>query len=246
MCDFERELQSPAPLADVDLPAAAQGAQGLTLEDLEQWHSGVTPETSALAEVPLDDLASELDYALNTEPPTPKVVKVHKTETEEAVEAAEQTSELDSASESNLEPSLEPDAEQAMEALLSAFQFQQGNQRYALNKRDDLRRLTKQSELLLQRLPQYLDRLVQVLHAQEQCQRLYDRLSDLSEKRGAAALIIQTARQIEVLEKNLKEKRFHAEELKKVQADLSAHQGLMERYQQIFDLMPHLELLKFD
>lgn len=242
MCDFERELQSPAPLADVDLPSASQGVQGLTLEDLEQWHSGVTPETSALSEVPLDDLAFELDHTLNTEPAAPKVVKVHKTETEEVLEAAAQIADQDSDPESHLEP----DAEQAMEALLSAFQFQQGNQRYAMNKRDDLRRLTKQSELLLQRLPQYLDRLVQVLHAQEQCQRLYDRLSDLSEKRGAAALIIQTARQIEVLEKNLKEKRFHAEELKKVQADLSAHQGLMGRYQEIFDLMPHLELLKFD
>ncbi len=221
MCDFEMDLQT-APLADVDLPVG--GSQPLTLEDLEQWHAGIAPETLGAEGLLLDDLehAVQQTTAPVSPPAEPKAVKVLRVED----------------ADDNIE---DPLAE-----LNRVLQFAQGSHRYALDKRDDLRRLAKQSELLFQRIPQYLERLSQVMHAHEQCQLLYDRLSELSEKRGAANLIIQTARQIEVLEKNLKEKRFRREELKKIQQDLQFHQELTARYQQLFALSAEIELLKFD
>lgn len=221
MCDFEMDLQT-APLADIEVPVG--GGQPLTLEDLEQWHAGIAPETLGAEGLLLDDLEHAVQQ--HTEPVSapaePKTVKVLR---------------RDGASETELSET---------EQLKQALKFTQGNHRYALDKRDDLRRLSKQSELLFQRIPQYVERLSQVMHAHEQCQLLYDRLSELSEKRGAANLIIQTARQIEVLEKNLKEKRFRREELKKMQEDLQLHQELTARYQQLFELTAQIELLKFD
>lgn len=233
MCDFEMDVQTVAPLAEAELPAAGQ--QPLTLADLEQWHAGVVPETLGTENQEsegrfLDDLENALQAPeQDLSGAQPRAVKVLRVPTEEAAE-----------------DEVSRDPEQALKALKEALRFEQGNRRYALDKRDDLRRLAKQSELLLQRAPQYLERLSQVIHAHEQCQLLYDRLSDLSEKRGAATLIIQTARQIEVLEKNLKEKRFRREELKKIQQDLALHHELTLHYQQLFQQISQIELLSFD
>jgi hypothetical protein len=236
MCDFEREgpypLESQAPLADVHLP----GAQGLTLEDLEQWHAGVEPTLQledALAEK--TDAKDDIERPLLKPVPAPvsgvRVLKKGKS-------PKKSPTTTHSAPDNGDEGSLE-----ALNALLA---WQLDSHHYALNKREDLKRLSKQSDLLLQKVPQYLERLTQVLHAHEQCQLLYARLAELSEKRGAAALIIQTARQVEVLEKNLKEKRFRAEELKKIQADLSTHLALTERYQAIFQQVKALQMLNLD
>ncbi len=216
MCDFEREgqypLESQAPLADIQLPKA----QGLTLEDLEQWHTGVEPDLKP------EELLGD-DLSLSPTPSTGRRVRVLKKE--DPIQSVPETTPAE------------------LNALLS---WSVDTHRYALSKREDVKRLSKQSDLLFQRIPQYLDRLTQVLHAHDQCQLLYERMAELSEKRGSAALIIQTARQVEVLEKNLKEKRFRAEELKKMQTDLSAHLALTERYQAIFQQIPHLNILNLD
>lgn len=228
MCDFERGFEqgtertqqhlseSQAPLAHVELPSG----QGLTLEDLEQWHTGVEPELQ-LEDVLTDEteVAPQPDRATPADP-----VRVLKKS------SAETTT----------------DTIASLDNLTALFAWQTDTHYYALNKREDIKRLSKQSDLLFQRVPQHLERLAQVLHAHEQCQILYDRLAELSEKRGSAALIIQTARQVEVLEKNLKEKRFRVEELKKMQADLSTHLTLVQRYQAIFQQVSALDILNLD
>lgn len=229
MCDFEQELEYPlesqAPLANVQLPSA-QGL-GLTLEDLEQWHAGEEPELQ-LSEILADEeLSSAHSFSAS-----PSVVRVKKT-----------IQNVDKPQNKTLSEALPSNT---LEDLKALFALSIENHHYALNKREDMKRISKQSDLLFQKLPQYLDRLIQVLHAHEQNQILYARLAELSEKKGSAALIIQTARQVEVLEKNLKEKRFRAEELKKMQMDLKAHLILVERYQAVFQQVNDLAMLNID
>lgn len=217
MGGFDQELQYPLvsepPLADVELPARSQG---LSLDDLEQWHAGKAPEPR------LDDLLED------EAPPPPAAFSFSESPSVVRVKKKRQSTDV------------------TLESLKSLFPLSIENRNYALNKREDVKRLSKQSDLLFQRVPQYLERLTQVLYAHEQCQALYTRLADLSEKRGSAALIIQTARQVEVLEKNLKEKRFRAEELKKMQSDLSAHLALTQRYQAVFQQISDLDILNID
>lgn len=225
MCDFERELQDPlesqAPLADVQLP---QRSQGLSLVDLEQWHAGKEPELKLT-----DLLEEDMTPAVSSFSKSPSVVRVKKKQENPEILLSECS-----------------ESEVSVESLKDLFCLPLDSHQYALNQREDLRRLSKQSDLLFQKIPQYLERLNQVLYAHEQSQVLYTRLADLSKKRGSAALIIQTARQVEVLEKNLKEKRFRAEELKKMQSDLNAHLVLAQRYQDVFQQVSALDILTLD
>ncbi len=219
---YARENPTLAPLENVELKSPGVG---LTLEDLEQMHAGELDPEELLSEDVLDedvldeDALDELE--LNSlKPSVKKSVKVSLV---------------------NAEVPESLSRESLVEELQQAFQWQEDQRKYALNRLDDTRRVLKQTQQLFQRLPQYVERLSQVLHAQEQCLILYDRLADLSENRGAAATIIQTARQIEVLEKNLLEKSFKGDELTQMQTDLERHQRLTARYQQIFDLAVALE-----
>ncbi|HEY9842982.1 MAG TPA: hypothetical protein V6D23_21120 [Candidatus Obscuribacterales bacterium] len=125
--------------------------------------------------------------------------------------------------------------------LRQALVLSLGNEEVHLDQKDDLRRITHQAgELFQDTLPGAMQRLSQFLHAREQSDHLYDRLAELSSKRGAAVEIIQTAKQIENLEKVLESEKLYGDELYKLEAELEQFEQVIGRYREIFRLAQQL------
>ena len=230
-------LTLEAPLAQV----AVEQARGLTLEDLEALHDEDSPEILELDAALSEELALEQDlregneeltsaHIFSADPAPARSVKVR-------VQKHGDDEESDGAP---------PERAAVLASLEQAFAFEYKEQRYSLNQLDDTRQLLKQAQHVLQYLPQYVDRLSQVMHAQAQCVELYEQLAQLSEQRGSAAEIMQTARQIEVLEKNLREKAFQEQELEQMIEALSQHQRLISHYERIFQGASQLSSLNLD
>jgi len=125
----------------------------------------------------------------------------------------------------------EQDLKRALELELEHDTFQ-------LDQKDDLLDLSGRAVTLFQKtLPETMNSLSKTLHAREQINLLYDRLSDLSEKRGAATNIIQTARQIENLESILQQEQVGSENLLSVQSEINVLIQILQRYDQVFTLL---------
>lgn len=184
---------------------------GLTLEDLDRLHGdNALPPSTLEADVPGPEAQSEADLA----------------EAQQGVDTG------------NWLEDMAPTPEQELrKALLLTLEGEQ----YHLEQKDDLRRLAPLTQTLLEtRLPEALQRLGQWLHAREQSNHLYDRLAELSERRGAAATIIQTAKQIETVEKSLQGDQVPAAELKQLDHDLAQLAELIARYRAICQLAEQL------
>lgn len=125
--------------------------------------------------------------------------------------------------------------------LREALVINLGSEDLHLDQKDDLYQLNQALNKLFQNtLPESMLRLSQYLHAREQSNHLYDKLSELSSKRGAATEIIQTAKQIEQVEKVLQQDRPQAEKYQALDSQLSQLEQLTQRYRQIFALAQEL------
>jgi len=131
---------------------------------------------------------------------------------------------------------------QTPEALLkAALQLELDGEIFQLDQSDDLQYFAKTgSHLLNKSLPELMQRLGRQLYAREQTHLLYERLSELSQQRGAAADIIQLAKQIETLEKQQQTEQISIHERAQVLADLNQVTQILQRYQEV---MEHLEAL---
>ncbi|MGV3523572.1 MAG: hypothetical protein ACO1RX_05075 [Candidatus Sericytochromatia bacterium] len=184
---------------------------GLTLEDLDRLHGDpALPPSTLETDMPGPEAQSEADLA----------------EAQQGVDTG------------NWLEDMAPTPEQELrKALLLTLEGEQ----YHLDQKDDLRRLAPLTQTLLEtRLPEALQRLGQWLHAREQSNHLYDRLAELSERRGAAATIIQTAKQIETVEKSLQGDQVPAAELEQLDQDLAQLAELIDRYRAICQLAQQL------
>lgn len=122
--------------------------------------------------------------------------------------------------------------------LQQALHLELEQDSFQLDQRDDLQALAERANALFQhKLPETMERLSKSLHAQEQISHLYTRLSELSEQRGAAATIIQTARQIENLEQLLQKEQVDSEKIQTVQNEIEVFQQILQQYTQVFQLL---------
>lgn len=110
-----------------------------------------------------------------------------------------------------------------------------------LDQKDDLRGITAQAVQLFQdTLPQAMQHLGQYLHASEQIEHLYDRLAELSNSRGAAADIIQTAKQIEHFEKQLQQEQLDVAQFSHLDSGLAQFEAVIQRYREVCALAARL------
>ncbi len=202
-----------APLADADLTQV----QGLTLEDLTRMHDNedLPNEPSSTLEMdPVNEFVEESDLALE-----------HHgllAETEAWVE--------------------ELQAPRPLKLLKQAMLLKRESGDLHLDQLDDIRRVQNVSqEVFSHYLPDLMQRLGKVMHAHEQIAILYDRLSELSEKRGAATTIIETAKQVESLEKTLKVDTVSEEERVVISEDLDFLVEALQGYQSIIKLTAALQ-----
>lgn len=122
--------------------------------------------------------------------------------------------------------------------LKRALELELEHDTFQLDQKDDLIALSDRASNLFQKtLPNTMERLSKTLHAREQINVLYDRLSDLSERRGAATNIIQTAKQIETLEAVLHKEQVEPQNLDAVQAEIHVLLQILQRYDQVFSLL---------
>lgn len=125
--------------------------------------------------------------------------------------------------------------------LRQALILSLGQEEVHLDQKDDLRQITAQAvELFQETLPDTMQRLGQFLHAREQTEHLYDRLTELSNNRGAASEIIQTAKQIEALEKVQQQDQIDQQELNRLDQQLAQMKRVVSRYREICALAMEL------
>lgn len=126
--------------------------------------------------------------------------------------------------------------------LKSALLFESNHETYHLEQGDDIRRLAQRSQQLFQSsLPELMQSLSQRFHAQEQLNILYDRLSELSESRSGASQLLQTAKQIESMEKVLQEEQISSNDQHTVRQELALLTAVLQRYDQILAGLDQLE-----
>lgn len=200
-----------APLADADLSQV----QGLTLEDLTRMHDNEELEPPNTLELDLiNEFVEESDLALE-----------HHgllAETESWVDDLQ--------------------APRPLKQLKQAMILQRESGDLHLDQLDDIRRIQNVSQqVFASYLPDLMQRLNKVMHAHEQIAILYDRLSELSVKRGAATTIIETARQVENLEKTLDSDTISPEEQAVIGEDLDFLVQALQGYQSILNLTLALE-----
>lgn len=125
--------------------------------------------------------------------------------------------------------------------LRQALVISYGGEEVHLDQKDDLRVISSQAVNLFQEtLPESMQRLGQFLHAREQTEHLYDRLSELSNNRGAAAEIIQTAKQIESFDKQLQQEQLEVSQFSKLDAELAQFEQVIASYRKICALAVQL------
>lgn len=204
-------MTDQAPLAHADIDEM----QNLTLEDLARLHGEDLPESPTTLE--LSDQADapiESDLALE--------LQAH------AGQQPAWADDLPSPSHDRL--------------LRKALVMSLDGEEVHLDQKDDQRRICQAAVQLFQdSLPTAMQSLLQFLHAREQSDHLYDRLSELSNSRGAATEIIQTAKQIENVEKILQGERPDAAQIGKLEQDLAQLAEVVERYLEICRLARSLD-----
>ena len=202
-----------APLADADLTQV----QGLTLEDLTRMHDN-------------EELPSEPPNTLEMD-----IINEFIEESDLALEHHGLVEETEAWVEDLQAP-------RPLKQLKQAMLLQRESGDLHLDQLDDIRRIHKVSqEVFTTYLPDLMQRLGKVMHAHEQIAILYDRLSDLSEKRGAATTIIETAKQIESLEQTLATDTISEEEQLVMSDDLDFMVDALRAYQSILKLTSALE-----
>lgn len=202
-----------APLAETDLSQI----QGLTLEDLTRMHNNeeLPDEPATTLELdPINEFVEESDLALQHHGLLAET---------EAWGADLQTP-------------------RPLKQLKQAMVLHAPGGDLHLDQLDDIRRIQHVSEQVFSNyLPDLMQRLGKVMHAHEQIGILYDRLSELSEKRGAAVTIIETAKQIESFEKTLASDTVGEEETGVISQELNFLVQALQGYQSILKLTSALE-----
>ena len=203
-------MNEPAPLAEADMTQL----QGLTLEDLDRLHGE-----------PIEAEPNTLEMSAQTDAPLESAIgfelQAHAGHTPDWDETAIDNS---------------PDQQLRQALVLS---LESGEIR--LDQKDDLRQLGQSADKLFQTsLPGAMQRLSQYLHAREQSDHLYERLAELSSRRGAAMEIIQTAKQIEQMEKVLSEDKLDSQEIFQLEREVGQLAEVLARYQELFRLAREL------
>lgn len=200
-------MNEPAPLAHADL----EQLQGLTLEDLEGLHGDgsddeqIAPTTLEMSAQDVEQLESAVGFEM----------QAHAGQVPTWAE--------------DLNEGVSPDKQ-----LRSALVLSLAGEEVHLDQKDDLREISNQVVKLFQEtLPASMQRLSQFLHAREQSDHLYDRLSELSTKRGSALEIIQTAKQIENMEKVLQGDRQSNAEIAALDQELAQMAQVINGYREI-------------
>ncbi len=208
-------VENKAPLADLDL----EQMQGLTLEDLAQLH-GQTEHTHSdqtNSEDSSDQDASQADSEDNDE-----------------------LANLLASSEPNLPEStfeIHPE-KQLQQALIIGF----GKEELHLDQKEDIETLQQHVNHLFQHdLPDTMQQLGQYLHAREQSNYLYSRLSELTQQRSSANEIIQAGKQIEALERILQNGQPQAQELQALEQKLLQFEQVISRYRELCQLAQQIQ-----
>ncbi len=199
-------MNDHAPLAHADVDQL----QGLTLEELEQLHGeNIQQITDGPTTLEVTQDPGLLESAVGFE------LQAHAGQV----------------------PTWAEDLKEGVSAdkqLRSALVMTLGSEEVHLDQKDDQREIANRAHKLFQdTLPTSMQRLGQFLHAREQSDHLYDRLSELSTKRGAAMDIIQTAKQIENMEKVLQGDKLSETEIAAIDAELSQMAEVIANYRKI-------------
>lgn len=122
---------------------------------------------------------------------------------------------------------------QLQQALIIGF----GKEELHLDQKEDIETLQQHVNHLFQHdLPDTMQQLGQYLHAREQSNYLYSRLSELTQQRSSANEIIQAGKQIEALERILQSGQPQAQDLQALEQKLSQVEQVIVRYRELCQL----------
>lgn len=187
--------------------------QNLTLEDLALMHGDEMPDAPATLEMSdQPDMPIEADLALE--------LQAH----------------------AGNQPGWSDDGPSVDRRLRQALVMSLGQDEVHLDQKDDLRQLSQFAVKLFQEtLPNTMQSLGQFLHAREQSEHLYDKLAELSSRRGSAQEIIQTAKQIENFEKVLQGEQLNHQEISRLEGELEQIGQVIARYREILALAREMD-----